>query len=207
MTDKYLYTMLVCNDKAYSTSTDENGNRISYSLLRMTDINSKDDITNIMSYYIDKENLKKGIDKLLFSDYKKKYPKEKEKTFNDFVEGDIKSMFEIINQFKNVDINNEQALQSLKGILNAAITGSITENVEDIEYKFVPGRGFKFLRLPLNRDPKQNPLGIRLVYRTDSSKTPKIFLEFPSSLLRQKKFGLNVCRVINQPIKKSKKKE
>lgn len=207
MTDKYLYTMLVCNDKAYSTSTDENGNRISYSLLRMTDINSKDDITNIMSYYIDKENLKKGIDKLLFSDYKKKYPKEKERTFNDFVEGDIKSMFEIINQFKNVDINNEQALQSLKGILNAAITGSITENVEDIEYKFVPGRGFKFLRLPLNRDPKQNPLGIRLVYRTDSSKTPKIFLEFPSSLLRQKKFGLNVCRVINQPIKKSKKKE
>ena len=116
-------------------------------------------------------------------------------------------MFEIINQFKNVDINNEQALQSLKGILNAAITGSITENVEDIEYKFVPGRGFKFLRLPLNRDPKQNPLGIRLVYRTDSSKTPKIFLEFPSSLLRQKKFGLNVCRVINQPIKSSKKKE
>lgn len=205
MTDKYLYTMLVCNDKAYST--DENGNRSPYSLLRMTDINSKDDITNIMSYYIDKENLKKGIDKLLFSDYKKKYPKEKEKTFNDFVDGDIKSMFEIINQFKNVDINNEQALQSLKGILNTVITGSITENVEDIEYKFVPGRGFKFLRLPLNRDPKQNPLGIRLVYRTDSSKTPKIFLEFPSSLLRQKKFGLNVCRVINQPIKKSKKKE
>ena len=205
MTDKYLYTMLVCNDKAYST--DENGNRSPYSLLRMTDINSKEDITNIMSYYIDKENLKKGIDKLLFSDYKKKYPKEKEKTFNDFVEGDIKSMFEIINQFKNVDINNEQALQSLKGILNTVITGSITENVEDIEYKFVPGRGFKFLRLPLNRDPKQNPLGIRLVYRTDSDKKPKIFLEFPSSLLRQKKFGLNVCRVINQPIKQSKKKE
>ena len=57
MTDKYLYTMLVCNDKAYSTK--ENGEKSSYSLLRMTDINSKDDITNIMSYYIDKENLKK----------------------------------------------------------------------------------------------------------------------------------------------------
>ena len=38
MTDKYLYTMLVCNEKAYST--DQNGNRSPYSLLRMTDINS-----------------------------------------------------------------------------------------------------------------------------------------------------------------------
>ena len=148
------------------------------------------------------------MDKFLFSNYKKKYPNEREKTLNDFIESDIQSMFDIINQFKNVDTSNPQILQSLKGMLNSMITGSIKEDKEGVEYKFNHvTKEFKYLKLPLNRDPKQNPLGIRLVYRMDADKNPKIFLEFPSSLLRQKKFGLNVCRVINQPMKKSKKKE